>query len=549
MGDINENEVLNEISAINVNNTVMPIKDSQARNDINEIELAIIENNTAIGQRINDLNGRVETLEGAQGSYVLNQEFADQSEVIATALTNLNTRVVTLEGSQGTLGPQGTQGSKGEDGAQGTQGEQGIQGSKGDDGDVGADGAQGTQGDQGAQGTVDLSILENYTLQQDFLDNEESVAIAILDLTKKYNDLTNGGAQGSGGGTGAQGNQGAMGLTGHQGEQGVQGSKGDDGYVGADGVQGSQGEQGMQGAQGSVDLSVLEDYTLKQDTLDNEEVISAALVDLNDRLSYLEINGSQGSQGTGGNGAQGSQGAQGAQGSKGDDGYVGADGPQGTQGTQGAQGSFDPSMLEDYVLKQDIDEHDEAIAIAFADLNSRIETLEGSQGTLGPQGAQGSMGLIGPQGAKGEAIYIEVGEDTQVIAGPQGDQGSQGDRGADGYVGADGAQGTQGEQGLQGSIGDTGVQGTQGSIGEVGPQGAQGSQGTFDSSALANYLTRQEASGLGVLPSASSSDNGKVLAVVNGAYSLINATNMFSGSTSPSNLYGYDGDLYVQIIE
>lgn len=387
MGDINENEVLNEISAINVNNNVMPIKDSQARNDINAIELAIIENNTSISQRINDLNGRMETLEGAQGSYVLNQEFADQSEVIATALTNLNTRVVSLEGSQGTPGDQGTQGvqgSKGEDGIQGNQGEQGVQGSKGDDGYVGADGAQGSQGDQGVQGT--------------------------------------------------------------------------------------------QGAQGTFDPSMLEDYVLKQDIDEHDEAIAIAFADLNSRMETLE-----GAQGTGGNGAQGAQ------------------------GDQGAQGTVDLSILENYALQQDFLDNEESVAIAILDLTKKYNDLTngGAQGSGGGPGAQGNQGAMG-------------------LTGPQGEQGVQGSKGDDGYVGADGAQGSQGNQ---------------------------GAQGTFDSSALANYLTRQEASGLGVLPSASSSDNGKVLAVVNGAYSLINATNMFSGSTSPNNLYGYDGDLYVQIIE
>ena len=48
------------------------------------------------------------------------------------------------------------------------------------------------------------------------------------------------------------------------------------------------------------------------------------------------------------------------------------------------------------------------------------------------------------------------------------------------------------------------------------------------------------------LPSVTSSDNGKILMVVNGAWSLVTPTAIYSGSSTPSNSSGNNGDLYLQ---
>ena len=48
------------------------------------------------------------------------------------------------------------------------------------------------------------------------------------------------------------------------------------------------------------------------------------------------------------------------------------------------------------------------------------------------------------------------------------------------------------------------------------------------------------------LPQVSVSDNGKTLMVVDGAWALVNSTVVYSGSGTPSNSQGNNGDIYVQ---
>ena len=48
------------------------------------------------------------------------------------------------------------------------------------------------------------------------------------------------------------------------------------------------------------------------------------------------------------------------------------------------------------------------------------------------------------------------------------------------------------------------------------------------------------------LPSVSSSDNGKVLQVVNGVWTLVTPISIYSGSSNPDNTQGTNGDLYLQ---
>lgn len=49
-----------------------------------------------------------------------------------------------------------------------------------------------------------------------------------------------------------------------------------------------------------------------------------------------------------------------------------------------------------------------------------------------------------------------------------------------------------------------------------------------------------------VLPVPTSSDNGKVLAVVSGDYALVSPTTYYTGSSAPSNSQGQNGDVYLQ---
>lgn len=48
------------------------------------------------------------------------------------------------------------------------------------------------------------------------------------------------------------------------------------------------------------------------------------------------------------------------------------------------------------------------------------------------------------------------------------------------------------------------------------------------------------------LPTVSASDNGKILQVVNGAWTLVTPTAIYTGTSTPNNSTGNDGDLYLQ---
>lgn len=67
---------------------------------------------------------------------------------------------------------------------------------------------------------------------------------------------------------------------------------------------------------------------------------------------------------------------------------------------------------------------------------------------------------------------------------------------------------------------------------------------------LTDYVTKTDLSNAGYitsgLPSVSSSDNGKILMVVNGAWSLVLPSTIYSGNTTPSNANGNNGDIYLQ---
>ena len=51
---------------------------------------------------------------------------------------------------------------------------------------------------------------------------------------------------------------------------------------------------------------------------------------------------------------------------------------------------------------------------------------------------------------------------------------------------------------------------------------------------------------IGGLPTVTSSDNGKVLRVVNGQWVMVSPAIIYSGDGEPSDEHGNDGDLYIQ---
>ena len=65
-----------------------------------------------------------------------------------------------------------------------------------------------------------------------------------------------------------------------------------------------------------------------------------------------------------------------------------------------------------------------------------------------------------------------------------------------------------------------------------------------------SYVSKTELSAAGYitsgLPSVTSSDNGKILMVVNGTWQLVSPATIYSGNATPSNANGNNGDIYIQ---
>ena len=49
------------------------------------------------------------------------------------------------------------------------------------------------------------------------------------------------------------------------------------------------------------------------------------------------------------------------------------------------------------------------------------------------------------------------------------------------------------------------------------------------------------------LPTVASSDNGKIMQVVNGAWSLVTPVSVYTGNSAPNNSQGINGDIYIQL--
>jgi hypothetical protein len=50
-----------------------------------------------------------------------------------------------------------------------------------------------------------------------------------------------------------------------------------------------------------------------------------------------------------------------------------------------------------------------------------------------------------------------------------------------------------------------------------------------------------------ILPSVTSSDNGKILQVVEGEWAVVSPLTLYSGTGEPDNSQGNNGDIYLQI--
>lgn len=48
------------------------------------------------------------------------------------------------------------------------------------------------------------------------------------------------------------------------------------------------------------------------------------------------------------------------------------------------------------------------------------------------------------------------------------------------------------------------------------------------------------------VPSVSTSDNGKIMEVVSGAWAAVTHVKIYSGTSTPSSSLGSDGDIYIQ---
>lgn len=164
------------------------------------------------------------------------------------------------------------------------------------------------------------------------------------------------------------------------------------------------------------------------------------------------------------------------------------------------------------------------------------------------------------------AEYVTTGVPAVGPQGPQGEQGEQGEQGDPGEAGADGPQGVQGPEGPEGDKGDQGDPGPyyipavseagviswtntgglenppdvniKGPTGETGPAGqgvpevTSSDNGKILKVVDGEWATANESE---ELPSVSSSDNGKILKVASGAWAAADETTELPAVTSSDN--------------
>jgi len=213
----------------------------------------------------------ITNIEPAEDTNLLDLEIGDKLSIQLTAgyFTDIHTAVNILEefggsgpggpGEQGPIGEQGPVGDKGPTGDRGPTGFQGVIGNKGPTGDRGEQGNQGDQGILGEQGLIgdqgpigeegpvgDKGPIGDKGPDGDLGPTGVQGAIGTTGATGLQGPI---GEQGPDGDQGPIGDQGPTGLTGSTGTTGLQGPIGDQG---PDGDQGPIGDQGPDGDQGPI---------------------------------------------------------------------------------------------------------------------------------------------------------------------------------------------------------------------------------------------------------------------------------------------------------
>lgn len=150
--------------------------------------------------------------------------------------------------------------------------------------------------------------------------------------------------------------------------------------------------------------------------------------------------------------------------------------------------------------------------------NKRSNILQNNEPVL-PVPSSLEYGELSINYAAGHETIAIKNDNNEIITFFPGKQGPQGPQGEQGEVGAQGPQGVGGAQGPQGADGTSGDEGKQ------GPQGPEGPS---------------------TIPTIGTGDEGKVLKVVNGVWTLVTPINVYSGSGTPPASVGIGGDLYLQ---
>ena len=245
----------------------------------------------------------------------------------------------------------------------GPQGEKGSTGAQGPKGDTGAQGPKGETGAQGPKGET--------------------------------------GAQGPKGETGAQGEKGDTGAQGPKGDTGAQGPKGDPGERGPKGETGAQGPKGETGA-GFLVKGYYETASALEASVQAPMAGDAYGVGTSEPYDIYFFDGVTESWINNGplQGARGEKGDKGDPGADGAPGKDGAQGPAGADGTPGQDGTtFTPSVSAAGVLSWTNDGGKQ---------NPASVSIRGPAGTPGQDGSAGPAGADGAPGQDGTTFTPHV---------------------------------------------------------------------------------------------------------------------------------------------
>lgn len=160
----------------------------------------------------------------------------------------------------------------------------------------------------------------------------------------------------------------------------------------------------------------------------------------------------------------------------------------------------------------------------FSQLESNLEAKVGT--LVGPQGSKGDTGEQGVKGDKGD----------------KGDTGLQGIQGPKGDTGPQGIQGVKGDTGAIGPIGPQGPKGDTGPTGKTGPQGLKGDTGSSLTIAGKTYTEKE-------LPSSASDgtgylvgDDSTLYVWVNDKWNKMDSIQGPQGSKGDTGIQGPKGD-------